>query len=230
MSRATSSPLRRPPRRRSGRSPRTCRGRGGSRRGRRRASRWRTGCRGRRAGASRVLLRPLRAVVPIGWIGREVDDVEAHRGDRRQPLGRGAQGARSSTARSRGRGTAPSERGKISYQAPNSARSRSTSSAVCRAGADASRAAGGARTSRASGRSVPACSRACGRAAGVAQRRRRRRAAALACSAVAPASARPRSSIRAPSSSISSASTSASTLIVASCTHVPHGSDQPSTR
>ena len=46
-----------------------CRGRGGSRRGRRPCCRSPTGSRGRRGRGSRVLLGPLRLTSPIGWIG-----------------------------------------------------------------------------------------------------------------------------------------------------------------
>ena len=41
--------------------------------------------------ASRVLLGPLRLTRPIGWTGVQVDDVEAHVGDGRQPLRRGVE-------------------------------------------------------------------------------------------------------------------------------------------
>ena len=67
--------------------------------------------------------------MPIGWIGRQVDDVEAHGGDRGQPLGGGAEGAGDRRRRRLG-DPAPSERGKNSYQEPNSARSRSTCSGI----------------------------------------------------------------------------------------------------
>ena len=73
-----------------------------------------TGCRRRRAPATSVLLRPLRFVVPIGWIGGQVDDVEAELGELRQ--------------HALDAGEAAEERGKSSYHAPNAPRSRSTSS------------------------------------------------------------------------------------------------------
>ena len=49
-------------------------------------------------------------------------------------------------------------------------------------------------------------------------------------SSVRSTASRARSKSRAPSSSMSSTSTPASTLLVASCSHVPYGSDHPSTR
>ena len=67
------------------------------------------------------------AVHPADRVDRgEVDDVEAHLGDRRQPLGRGGERA---AVPQPGRlvEPQPSDRGKNSYQAPYSARSRSTS-------------------------------------------------------------------------------------------------------
>ena len=57
---------------------------------------------------------------------RQVDDVEAHRRDGGQPLRGGAERAGPRTPFASG--AAPSERGKNSYQAPYSARSRSTRS------------------------------------------------------------------------------------------------------
>ena len=60
--------LARPARRRR-RSRRTCRGRGGWRRGRRRGSRWRRGCRGRPGRRRGCCWGPCASVVPIGWIG-----------------------------------------------------------------------------------------------------------------------------------------------------------------
>ena len=56
------------PRRTRGNPP-ACRARDGRRRGRLRRRRWRRGCRDRRRCAVSALLRPLRLVSPIGWIG-----------------------------------------------------------------------------------------------------------------------------------------------------------------
>ncbi len=68
----------------------------------------------------RVLLRPLRNVVPIGWIGGRYTTskpIAAIAGNRRAAVRKLPCGS----------SAVPSERGKNSYQAPYSARSRSTS-------------------------------------------------------------------------------------------------------
>ena len=69
------------------------RGRGGRRRGRPRRTPIAHGEPGSPGCGSSVLLRPLRLRRPIGWIGGQVEHVEAHRGDAGQPLGRRAEGA-----------------------------------------------------------------------------------------------------------------------------------------
>ena len=82
---------------------------------------------------SRVLLGPLRLTRPIGWIGRQVHHVEAEAGDVVQVLGRVGERAvpgRSAGAARSPASCAPIERGKNSYQAPNSARWRSTQHVV----------------------------------------------------------------------------------------------------
>ena len=125
---------------------------------------------------------------------------------------------------------APSERGKISYQAPQRASSRSTSSGCAADGLTFSRNGYAAKTACTSGE-VAARSRArTGRSAS------RRAVTALANSwrGVVPAwagsAAMAASMTRAPSSSMSASSMPASILIVPSWTQVAHGSDQPSTR
>ena len=91
------------------------------RRVRRRMSRWRTATRRRPAPASSVLLRPLRFVRPIGWIGGTYTTskpMAAICGRRHSASAKVVAPGRS--------GSRPCERGKSSYQAPNRARSRST--------------------------------------------------------------------------------------------------------
>ena len=196
---ATSRPqLARPaPRRR--RSRRACRGRGG----------WRRGRPPREPiahGEPEVVGPGGQGVVRALAVGRadrvdrrQVDHVEAHRGDRGQPLRRGAEACRTA-ARRPASGAAPSERGKNSYQEPNSARSRSTRSGIRSLGLTRSRSGLRGRAPRPPSGVGAAASRAGDRA-------RRRRAARSAASSRAAAPGRrpgtprpPRSSSRAPSS------------------------------
>jgi hypothetical protein len=90
-------------------------------------SRWRTASPGppgrRRACCSGPCGSPLE---PDRVDRREVDDVEAHRGDGGQPLGRGAQRAGGPAVLLLVVPSQPSLRGKNSYHAPDSASSRST--------------------------------------------------------------------------------------------------------
>ena len=154
------------------------RGRGGSRRARRRASRSRTGLPGSLGTGVRVLLRAL--AVPSCRSGGSGSGRRRRSPCRRSPAAAGPRCAAcpTSTARSRGRSVAPSERGKISYHAPYSAQLALDDQRVCRRTGSRSRAAGARRARRAPRGSVPACSRACGGAVGVAQRRGRRPRAA----------------------------------------------------
>ncbi len=211
-------------------SPPRCRGRGGSRRARRRGSRSPRVSRGRRGRASACCW------VPCGTWCRSGGSAAGRR--RRTPWRRLRAAARRRSgrcrcARVRPSTVAPSLRGKSSYQAPQVASGRSTkngygsdeetnsrsgypastsSMSPCRAGA--SRASSGRETSSRASITPVTISRA----ARSALRRRR----PIACSR--------RRITRVPSANISSVSMPAGILMEASCRHVATGSLQPCTR
>ncbi len=204
------------------------RGRGGSRRGRRRRRPDRPGrARVVRPGDS-VLLAPLRNAVADRVDRRQVDDVEAHGGDRRQPLGggRGRCPSASGGAPRRARrpptaGTARTRRRTARARGPPRAGSRS------RRG-DQARAPGARSSSATTSGSSAGASRSSARAVGVAQRAR-------------PPSARPRAhrsgtpvggALVQPGALLETRSTSwpSGILISASCRQVPSGSPQASTQ
>ena len=104
------------------------------------------------------VVRPLRAVVPDRVDRGEVDDVEAHRGDRAEPLGRGAQGAATASCPSPRRGRRPRTAGR-SRTRRRRARARARRAAGMRGWGSPSRGTGAGRTRRASGRTWPRRSR-----------------------------------------------------------------------
>ncbi len=166
----------------------------------------------------RVLLRPLRNVVPIGWIGGRYTTskpIAAIAGNRRAAVRKLPCGS----------SAVPSERGKNSYQAPYSARSRSTSNGSVSEAVTSSRNGCAASTASTSGVNAAARREAAGRDSS-------RRAAAAASTVSrfsSGASSAARSYSRAPSSRTSSVSRPAGILICAWWRQVVIGSPHAST-
>ena len=156
------------PRRRRSRA--ACRGRDGWRRARPSSSRSPRVSRRRRARGQGVV-RALAVHLADRVDRREVDHVEAHRGDRVSRLAAVLEGAAARLPRASTE--APSERGKNSYQLLNSARSRSTWSGYGPSTVSRSRSGWAVKRSASSGLSATASRASTGRV--VAQRLTRRR-------------------------------------------------------
>ncbi len=173
---------------------------------------------------SSVLLRPLRFVTPIGWMGGRYTTSKpiAATPSRRFAAVRKVPLFQLPSFRRR----APSERGKNSYHAPTPARRRSTRIS-CSGESVVSSASGHAAKTSSAGASTSArrsaADAAVSRSPAASALRRRRVATGRDFSATA------RSMSRAPISYMSSASTPASIFSAASCRHVATSSSNPVT-